>query len=175
VNGLRLFIGKAQCATCHNGPLLTDQHFHNTGVPPREPANPDRGRSVAMATVQADEFNCLGSYSDAPAAACQELSFMATDDLGMEGAFKTPTLRNVGLRAPYMHAGQFATLEEVVGHYVRSPAAAVGHSELAHEGTGHTERKPIRLTEQEARDVAAFLSTLSGPIVERATGRVRPD
>jgi cytochrome c peroxidase len=35
VNGLRLFIGKGQCATCYSGPLLTDQHFHNTGVPQR--------------------------------------------------------------------------------------------------------------------------------------------
>ena len=89
---------------------------------------------------------------------------MVTDDPALEGAFKTPSLRNVGLRAPYMHAGQFASLEEVVAHYVRSPSAALGHSELAHEGKGHAERKPIRLSESEARDVAEFLRTLSGPI-----------
>ncbi|WP_455279088.1 cytochrome-c peroxidase [Cupriavidus necator] len=167
VNGLRLFIGKAQCATCHNGPLLTDHAFHNTGIPPREPARPDRGRAPATAKVLADEFNCLSRYSDAPAQACQELSFMATDEPGMEGAFKTPSLRNVALRAPYMHAGQLATLDEVVSHYVRSPAAAVGHSELAKGGSGEAGRKPIRLTEEEMRDVVAFLGTLSGPIMER--------
>jgi len=50
---------------------------------------------------------------------------------------------------------------------VRSPAAAVGHSELAHAGKGHAERKPIRLTEQEAKDVVAFIRSLSGPIVQR--------
>ncbi|MGE8367734.1 cytochrome-c peroxidase [Cupriavidus sp.] len=169
VNGLRLFIGKAQCATCHNGPLLTDQAFHNTGVPPREPARPDSGRAPATAKVLADEFNCLSRYSDAPPQVCQELRFMATDEPGMEGAFKTPSLRNVALRAPYMHAGQLTTLDEVVRHYVRSPAAAVGHSELAHGGTGHAERKPIRLTEEEMRDVVAFLRTLSGPVVERSS------
>ncbi len=166
VNGLRLFLGKGQCATCHNGPLLTDQHFHNTGVPPGNPARPDRGRAAATAKAQDDEFNCLGRYSDAPPQACQELRFMASDDPALEGAFKTPGLRNIALRAPYMHAGQFASLEEAVAHYVKSPAAAVGHSELAHEGSGHGERKRIRLSEQEIEDLVAFLATLSGPIME---------
>jgi len=169
VDGLRLFIGKAQCATCHNGPLLSDQHFHNTGVPARDPARPDRGRAAATAKVRADEFNCLGRYSDAPRQSCEELNFMAADDPALVGAFKTPSLRNVALRAPYMHAGQIATLAEVIAHYVRSPAAPVGHSELAHDGKDHAGRTPIRLTDQEMRDLLAFMHTLSGPIVERAT------
>jgi cytochrome c peroxidase len=166
IHGLRLFLGKGQCATCHNGPLLTDQHFHNTGVPPRHPALPDRGRAAATAKVQHDEFNCLGLFSDAPPQACQELRFMASDDPALEGAFKTPSLRNVALRAPYMHAGQFANLEDAVAHYAKSPPAAVGHSELAHEGAGHGERQRIRLSEAEVRDLAAFLQTLSGAVVE---------
>jgi cytochrome c peroxidase len=160
VNGLRLFLGKGQCATCHNGPLLTDQHFHNTGVPARNPALPDRGRAVATAKAQRDEFNCLGPFSDAPPQACQELRFMASDDPALEGAFKTPSLRNVAPRAPYMHAGQFASLEEAVAHYAQSPAAAVGHSELAHAGAGHGERRRIRLSDAEVRDLVAFLKTL---------------
>ena len=122
VNGLRLFLGKGQCETCHNGPLFTDQHFHNTGVPPRDPAQPDRGRAEATARAQRDEFNCLGPYSDAAPEDCQELRFMVTDDPALEGAFKTPGLRDVALRPPYMHAGQFASLEEVIAHYVRSPS-----------------------------------------------------
>jgi cytochrome c peroxidase len=171
VRGLRLFLGKGQCATCHNGPLLTDQHFHNTGVPSREPAQPDRGRLVATAKVQRDEFNCLGPFSDAPRLACQELRFMVSDDPTLEGAFKTPSLRNVALRAPYMHAGQFASLDEVVSHYAKSPAAAVGHSELAREGSSHAQRNPIRLSEPEARDLVAFLQALSGSIVETSQPR----
>ena len=172
VDGLRLFIGKGQCATCHNGPLLSDQHFHNTGVPPRDAARPDRGRAAAVAKVQGDEFNCLGPYSDAKPAtgsACQELRFIADADPAMEGAFRTPGLRNVAQRAPYMHAGQFATLEQVVAHYARSPAAAIGHSELAQRGgrNGHAERRPIELSAREQADLVAFLRTLSGPIVER--------
>jgi cytochrome c peroxidase len=163
INGLRLFLGKGQCATCHNGPLLTDQHFHNTGVPPRDGSRPDRGRAPATAAVQRDEFNCLGPYSDAAPAACQELRFIATGDAAMEGAFKTPGLRNVALRAPYMHAGQFATLEDAVAHYAASPPAAIGHSELAHDGRGHAGRKAIRLSAAEVSDVSAFLRTLSSP------------
>ncbi|MES3003561.1 MAG: cytochrome c peroxidase [Pseudomonadota bacterium] len=167
VNGLRLFIGKAQCLTCHNGPLFTDQSFHNTGVPQRDASQPDRGRAAALAKVKQDEFNCLGPFSDAKADACQELAFMSTDGKGLEGAFKTPSLRNVALRAPYMHAGQFASVDDAIRHYVNAPAATVGHTELAHGAPGHTERPPIQLSEREIRDVAAFLGTLSGPIVER--------
>jgi cytochrome c peroxidase len=163
VRGLRLFIGKGQCSTCHNGPLLTDQHFHNTGVPQRDASRPDRGRDAAVVKLLNDEFNCLGKYSDAPSDGCQELRFIASDDPGMAGAFKTPSLRDVARRAPYMHAGQFASLEEVVAHYVRSPAATVGHSELAQVGDGHAERSPIRLADEEVRDLVAFLKALSGP------------
>lgn len=161
VQGLRLFIGKGQCVSCHNGPLFTDHHFHNTGVPLRDPANPDRGRAPAVARVLADEFNCLGPFSDAAPAQCRELRFIASDDPAMEGAFKTPGLRGVALRPPYMHAGQFASLEEAIAHYVRAPVAALGHSELARPGGAHAERRPIRLSAQEVRDLAAFLGALS--------------
>ena len=168
VNGLRTFIGNGQCVTCHNGPLLTDHHFHNTGVPQRIPEKPDRGRAAALTAVLKDEFNCLGPFSDAKAEQCQELRFMAKNDPALEGAFKTPSLRDVSLRPPYMHAGQFGSLEEVIRHYASAPAATVGHSELARTGQDHAERKPIRLSEQEMRDLAAFLGALSSPIVERA-------
>ncbi len=174
VNGLRVFIGKGQCASCHNGPLLTDQHFHNTGVPPRNPLQPDLGRAAAIAKVQHDEFSCLGRFSDARPEQCQELRFMVIDDPALKGAFKTPSLRNVALRPPYMHAGQFASLAQVIDHYVKAPAAAVGHTELAHGAEGHTRRQAIRLTAEDARDLAAFLAALSGPIVEGRKRRVPP-
>lgn len=166
VEGLRVFIGKGQCVTCHNGPLLTDQSFHNTGVPPRNATAPDQGRAVAIAKVQKDEFNCLGAFSDAKATQCQELRFLTTDDASMLGAFKTPSLRGVSTRPPYMHAGQFSTMEDVIAHYVRAPAASIGQTELTDGGSRRSERKPIRLTEPEAKALAAFLGTLSGPIVE---------
>jgi len=166
VNGLRIFIGKGQCVGCHNGPLFTDQHFHNTAVPPRDPASPDRGRAAAIAKVQNDEFNCPGPFSDAKPDQCQELRFMVTDDPALQGAFKTPSLRNVTLRPPYMHAGQFTSIEEVIAHYMKAPPALVGHTELAHRGAGRSAREPIRLSEQEIKDLASFLATLSGHVTD---------
>jgi cytochrome c peroxidase len=157
-NGLRIFIGKGQCITCHNGALLTDQGFHNTGIAPRVPGLTDPGRRAGIAKVRGDEFNCLGPFSDAGAGQCEELRFLVGDDHDKEAAFKTPGLRNVALRAPYMHAGQLATLGDVVRHYSNAPPAAAGHSEL----------KPFQLSDDEARDLVAFLGTLSGPIVQES-------
>ncbi len=164
VAGLRLFIGKGQCVTCHNGPLFTDQQFHNTGVPQRDERAPDRGRAAAVDGVGRDEFNCLGPFSDAKPSQCDELRFMVTEDPHLEGAFKTPGLREVAQRPPYMHAGQLASLEDVVRHYAEAPPAAVGRSELARERQPQGLREPIRLSPAEQRDLVAFLRTLSGGV-----------
>lgn len=154
--GLRLFIGKAQCITCHAGPLFTDQHFHNTGVPPRMQKAPDQGRAAAIAKLLQDEFNCKGPFSDAKQGQCQELDFLADDDPHMLGAFKTPGLRNVAERAPFMHAGQIPTIVDVLRHYSAAPKAAVGKSE----------RQPMPMSESDIADLAKFLGALSSPIVD---------
>lgn len=164
VRGLRLFLTKGQCVTCHNGPLLTDHAFHNTGAPPLEPANPDRGRAEGLKKLLADEFNCLGRYSDAKPEQCGELQFLSANDTGQLAAFRTPSLRNVAARPPYMHAGQFATLNDVVQHYASSPKAIIGHSELARPGEKHAQRQSIRLSADDVKDLAAFLGTLTGPV-----------
>jgi cytochrome c peroxidase len=166
VRGLRLFLNQGQCSTCHNGPLLTDHAFHNTGVPPVDATAPDAGRAVGVRKLQQDEFNCLGRYSDARPAQCTELQFLATDDPTQLGAFRTPSLRNVAARAPYMHAGQISTLDQVIEHYAQSPAAIIGHSELARPGESQGERQVIRLTPAQILDIKAFLETLTGPVVE---------
>jgi len=158
--GLRLFMGKAQCISCHAGPLFTDQHFHNTGVPPRLGSRPDPGRSAAIDTLLRDEFNCLGPYSDARRDQCTELAFLAANDPHMVGAFKTPGLRNAAQRAPYMHAGQMATLEDVVRHYASAPQAVIGRNE----------RQPVQLSASEVSDLASFIHTLDSAIEERAPG-----
>ena len=76
VAGLRLFIGKANCTQCHDGPLLTSNEFHNTGVPPRPELATDHGRLAGATAVLSDEFNCRSRWSDARAR-CAELEFMA--------------------------------------------------------------------------------------------------
>ncbi|WER48713.1 cytochrome c peroxidase [Cupriavidus sp. WKF15] len=164
VRGLRLFLGKGQCITCHNGPMLSDHAFHNTGVPPLDPGHPDRGRADAITKLLRDEFNCLGPYSDAKPEQCGELNFLAKDDPAHLGAFRTPSLRNVAERAPYMHAGQITTLRDVVRHYVEAPDAVVGQSELARPGEAPGQRQAVRLSPRDVEDLVAFLGTLSGAI-----------
>ncbi len=85
--GLRLFRGKANCTTCHVGPTLTDEEFHNTGVAWNE-----------------GEFLDSGRYS-------------VTNREEDRGKFKTPTLREVARTAPYMHDGSLPTLREVIDFY----------------------------------------------------------
>jgi cytochrome c peroxidase len=152
--GLRLFIGKASCVNCHNGPRFTDDHFHNTGVPvAAAPLPPDRGRSAGVREALAGEFNCLSRYSDAAPDDCAELRFAAADGDELVRAYKTPSLRGVADRAPYMHAGQLASLAEVIAHYDRAPRAPAGHSEL----------RPLALSGAERRQLEAFLRTLAAP------------
>jgi cytochrome c peroxidase len=149
--GLELFVGKGQCTNCHNGPQLTNNEFHNTGVPAAPGLPADAGRFTGAERVLADEFNCRSRWSDARPEQCTELEFLATGGHELERAFKVPSLRDVAERAPYMHAGQLATLEAVVEHYSRAPEAPAGHSEL----------RPLRLSAREKAQFVAFLRTLS--------------
>ncbi len=149
--GLRLFVGSANCLECHNGPRFTDDHFHNTGVADDPQAPAGRERAGAIARLLADPFNCLGAFSDADEGDCAELRFMLRDGPELERAFKTPSLRGVAQRAPYMHAGQIATLEAVVEHYANAPTSPAGTSEL----------RPVRLTERGKAALVAFLKTLN--------------
>lgn len=154
VAGLRLFIGKAECIQCHNGPLFTNNDFHNTGVPTGQGLSLDMGRASGVQALLNDEFNCLGRWSDAGEMDCVELRFLVSEGEELEGAFKPSTLRNIAETAPYMHAGQFATLEEVLRHYNQAPDSPVGHTEL----------EPLNLTDGEIVQLAAFLRALSGGV-----------
>jgi cytochrome c peroxidase len=89
VRGLTIFRGRGGCSSCHVGPLLSDESFHNTGVAWRTGALTDEGRA-----------RVTGAAAD-------------------RGAFKTPTLREVARTAPYMHDGGLATLEDVIEFYDR--------------------------------------------------------
>jgi cytochrome c peroxidase len=153
--GLKLFIGRANCVTCHNGPLLTDNHFHNTGVPAsRAVATVDSGRATGVRHALAGEFNCTGRYSDAKPEDCDELRFAVASGAELVRAYKTPSLRNVVQRAPYMHAGQIATIGAVLEHYNNAPVAPFGHSEL----------RALHLSPAERQQLQAFLGTLSAPL-----------
>ena len=151
--GLRLFIGKAQCTNCHNGPLLTNNAFHNTGSLSAPGQLPSRGRIEGVLGLVADPFNCLGAFNDDPQYACAELRFMKMGD-ELLGAHRTPSLRSVSRTSPYMHAGQLDTLEDVVAQYNVARDAMIGHNEA----------EPLDLTGTEKAALVAFLRTLDGPV-----------
>ena len=154
--GLRLFIdsGRTLCLRCHNGPLLTNNVFHDVGTGIGDGRLPDFGRYLGLQAVLIDPFNCLGRYSDAKAQDCEELRFIEKRHAdGEMGKFKTPTLRGLPRTGPYMHDGRFATLREVIDHY-RSPPV----------GPDPLEITPLELEESEVDALVAFLESLDGGI-----------
>lgn len=153
IRGLRLFIGEARCTECHNGPLFTNNEFHNTGLLsiPGEP--PDRGRIDGVRFVLADPFNCLGEFSDDPLRTCGELRYVRTGS-ELIGATRTPSLRNIAVTAPFQSKGQFLTLAGVLEHYNRAPLAMIGHNEA----------KQLGLNDWELANLDAFLGTLVAPV-----------
>jgi len=150
IKGFRVFIGKGACINCHNGSRLTDEFFHNTGVSSRAGVPPDRGRVSVIAKTENDPFNCLGPHSDANPEECGNLRFMSRDTFLLAGAFKPPSLRGVADRPPYMHAGQIATLAQVIEHYNYAPFTLTGLSEI----------HPLKLSASEEDALLAFLKTL---------------
>lgn len=154
--GLRHFIGAANCTQCHNGPLLTNNEFHNTGVINFPGETPDKGRIDGVRLVQSSEFNCLSDYSDDLEKRCAELQFART---GAEliGAIRVPSLRNLENTQPYMSKGQLPTLTEVLLHYNAAPEAMIGHNEA----------KPLGLSQRELSQLESFLLTLASPLATR--------
>jgi cytochrome c peroxidase len=125
--GLQVFRRKGNCATCHLGPNLTDERYHNTGIAWRGGRFADTGRSAVTGRDQ---------------------------DLG---AFKTPTLRHVAERAPYMHDGSIANLEEVIEYYDRG-----GNRNAKLD----SELQPLGLSQEEKQALLQFLRSLSGVVRE---------
>ena len=155
--GLRLFAGKGNCRLCHFGPAFTDGEFHDVGVPFFvAPGRVDSGRHEGIRRLQADRFNLLGPYSDDPSRASATKTRHVEQQHATFGQFKTPSLRNVALTAPYMHDGRYATLREVVRHYSDLDMERI-HSH------GEQLLRPLKLSETEIDDVLAFLETLTAP------------
>lgn len=170
LRGMSLFYGKANCATCHSGPFQTDHGFHAIGTPQIGPGKShgtglaDHGRSIATG-VPEDRYR-----------------------------FRTPSLRNVTLSAPYGHTGAFATLDSVIRHHLdamtslaeytgdqallpdpRDPQADLGamtdFDEVLAISTA-IEIPPVSLTDSEIAALLAFLAALTDP--SSLTGRLGP-
>lgn len=162
IRGLRLFIGKAQCISCHNGPLFTDGEFHDIRLAPRGGGYPsDPARSAGVDALLSDPFNAAGRFSDAPAGERAKNVMHIVNQPEFWGRYRTPSLRNVALTGPYMHQGQFATLREVLVYY--STFAGASLLDLHHE----TVLRPLNLGDDEIDDLVAFLETLTGTWAEQ--------
>ena len=165
--GMRLFYGKANCASCHSGAFQTDLQFH----------------AIAMPQVGPGKGDNLDGYND------------GHDDLGRERVtgdaadrlkFRTPPLRNVALTAPYGHAGAYDTLEAVIRHHL-DPVAGITYydpSQLTLPErddlnlidlvvmedparvamiADHNELEPADLQEKDIADLVEFMHALTDP------------
>ena len=153
ISGIKLFIDpdKTQCMQCHNGPLLTNGGFHNVGSGKFEGSKLDFGRVFGLQSVLMDEFNCLGTYSDAKPENCSALRFLnRANHIPLHGAFKTPSLRNVELTGPYFHDGRFDSLIKVMEFYNHPPIDNGAH-----------ELKSMQLQSEQLDQLVAFLNMLT--------------
>ena len=152
--GWALFQGKGRCSSCHAfnavSPLFSDQKFHNIGIAAHKQnfaglARKAFGILKTGDTKQIDELALETSYSELG-------RFLVTKNPADIGAFKSETLRNIGITGPYMHDGSLATLWDVMDHYnkggVANPFLDGGMQRLA-------------LSEAEIDDFVAFLFTLT--------------
>jgi cytochrome c peroxidase len=148
LRGLGLFAGRARCAACHTlgkeHALLTDHEFHTIGIGQArvQPRLADRTtRLVRLSPAERDH----SITSDPEVAALGR--FAVTLKPGDIGRFRTPTLRNVALTAPYMHDGSVPTLAQAVEREVYYRGLEAG--------------RPLVLTPQEKADLVAFLEALT--------------
>ncbi len=156
IAGMKLFTGKANCIECHNGPLLSDEKYYNLGLP--RPLEWEES-GINQITFRFELF----------AKGVHEKYYREfKDDLGVYfstkrpqdmGRFRTQPLRYLLYTAPYMHAGQFFTLEEVVEFYNDGG----GENEMTERvGNKTTILKPLDLTDEEMEALVAFLEEISG-------------
>jgi cytochrome c peroxidase len=155
ISGLELFRGRARCVSCHaiqaQSALLTDDRYHDApgGL------SADVAGRLGELTRKVIRLKQTGNPGDLNRAVVSDAGvaalgrFVVTLDPADIGRFKTPTLRNVALTAPYMHDGRTKTLEEAV------------ETELY--GRGNAVNRPIVLTAQERKELVAFLNTLTSP------------
>ena len=140
MNGFNLFMGKAQCGTCHFAPLF------NGLIPP---------------TYTLTEFEILGTTTTEdllhPKTDPDQGRFETSPTPYYRGAFKTPTVRNAAMTAPYMHNGAFGSLEKVMEFYDKGGGSGLG-LDIPDQTLPPT---PLNLSDEEKSDIIAFLNSLT--------------
>ncbi len=169
--GFELFTGKADCASCHTigdqYALFSDGQFHDTGYGwQREQERQGKGPLVevelAPGVTTLMEPEALLTIGDpAPADLGRYEVTLDPDD---RWRFRTPSLRNVALTAPYMHDGKLRSLNDIVAFYNKGGAP--------HDGVD-ARIKPLGLTQDEADALVAFLQSLTGDNIEQLIAEAR--
>jgi cytochrome c peroxidase len=147
--GMALFNGKAGCIQCHNGPLASDQNFHNLGLPDFEGFKTDPLYQVTHRWEHYQKGVSEGKYRSAD---MDYGLYFRTKNPKDIGKFRTPSLREVKYTGPYMHNGVFTTLAQVVDFYDAGGGQAANKSDKL---------KPLGLSAAEKADLLAFLDALS--------------
>ena len=162
VRGLQLFVGQGRCVSCHvieqDQALFTDGKFHNIGIGINQVQQDvpklaqafleakNKGANVDIAVLTDKKSSELGRFA-------------VTDELSQVGAFKTPTLRDIELTAPYMHDGSLKSLNDVVNHYNNGGAAKADDKINPYLSGGI---RPLKLTTAQSEDLVAFMKALTG-------------
>jgi cytochrome c peroxidase len=161
--GFQVFLQEGRCVSCHTlnqkHALFTDHKFHNI--------------NVGFLRIEGDVYEMASAYAKAARNKDEvdidvltnkntsELGRFAVDNqwAGL-GAFKTPTLRNIAVTAPYMHDGSLKDLEEVVKHYNNGGALKEGDPINPYLSGGI---RPLNLSDEQVADLVAFMKTLTSP------------
>jgi len=163
IRGFQVFMGQGRCVSCHtveqDQALFTDNRFHNIGIGINQmqkdvPRLADKflkaktqGGNVDKAVLSDPKTSNLGRFA-------------VTDALDDMGSFKTSTLRNIAMTAPYMHDGSLKTLKEVVIHYNNGGVTKKGERVNDFLSGGI---RPLNLSERQISDLVAFLGALTSP------------
>ncbi len=168
IRGFELFIGQGRCVSCHSieqdHALFSDSRFHNIGIGINQIQKdvPELTQAFLQAKNKGGDVDVL-VLSDKKSS---ELGrFAVTEEFSQIGAFKTPTLRNVDLTAPYMHDGSLKTLKDVIIHYNNGGVTQAGEKANAFLSGGI---RPLNLTDVQVDELVAFLKALTSPEYARS-------
>ena len=173
--GFEVFLTQGRCVSCHtieqDFALFTDQKFHNIGVG----INDLTEKKVEQLADAFQSAKAKGVDVDVAVLTDKDTSdlgrFAIDDELSDMGAFKTSTLRNIAVTAPYMHDGSIRTLRDVVVHYNNGGALKKDTKINPYLSGGI---RPLNLTDQQIDDLVAFMETLTSPeFVGKGTSGVK--
>jgi len=164
--GFDLFTGKAACSTCHTigteSALLSDGDFHNTGIgysASNRPTPPFRRVAIGPGRFIEVESALIDRVAEERPTDLGR--FEVTRDPNDRWKYRTPSLRNVTLTAPYMHDGSLATIRDVIAFYDRGGIPNPGLDPRI---------RPLELSDRNVDDLVAFLDTLTGSDVDALVG-----